>query len=296
MHPSIFYKYMSANTAAIVLENSRLRWASPLLFNDVAEFQRMPRFDPTVADAHALLAELIVSIVFDGVAIDEKRMSIPMKRSLKMVKHLAENGRSRESLIELLLRVEQPDADQRIEKELRQYFEEMDLNRARVLCVTTNYKNDAMWGNYAESHTGCVLGFRHIKERSTPLLEARQVSYCEDQPVVGSGLDFLLYGDSPELREKTLHAVCYTKKIGWSYEQEWRCVTQRANEINKQHGDYLFYPEELESVTLGVRSLDATEKLLRDLIVKKYPNATLFRMQVVNGDLKRTALPLYPGY
>ncbi|RXN85261.1 DUF2971 domain-containing protein [Achromobacter aloeverae] len=293
MHPSVFYKYTSANTASIVLESSRLRWSSPLLFNDVAEFQRMPRFDPTIADANALLSELIASVVFDGVAIDEERMGAPMKLLLECARHLVGNGLSRARLIELL-RVEQPDADQKVERELRRFFEQRGLNRARVLCVTTTYMNDAMWGNYAESHTGCVLGFRHIAERSTPLLEAQQVSYCEDQPIVGSGLDFLLYGDSPELRARTIHAVCYTKKTGWSYEQEWRCLTWRPNEVTKQHGDYLFYPEELESVTLGVRSTDGTERLLRDLLVKKYSNAKLFRMQIINGDLKRTALPLPP--
>lgn len=293
MHPAIFYKYTSANTAAIVLESARLRWSSPLLFNDVAEFQRMPRFEPTIANAQTLYAELIASVVFDGVAIDEKRMRAPIKALLNCVKQLAANGQSKASLI-TFLRMGQSNADLRVEERLRQHFEEIDLNRARVLCVTTSYKNHAMWGNYAESHTGCVLGFRHIEALSTPLLEARQVSYSEDQPVVGSGLDFLLYGDSHELRKKTIHAVCYTKNISWSYEQEWRCLTWRSDEINRQHGDYLFYPKELESVTLGARSSEATEKIIRDFLVKKYPNATLFRMQVANGDLKRTALPLHP--
>jgi hypothetical protein len=287
MHPSVFYKYTSAETAAIVLESSRLRWSSPLLFNDVAEFQRMPRFEPTIADAKNLLAELLASVIFDSVAIDEERLGELMKVSLKCARHLAANGRSRESLIELLRMPEQPDADQKVERAIRQIFSELNLNQARVLCVTTNYTNDAMWGNYAGSHTGCVLGFRHLEELSTPLLGAKQVSYCEDRPVVGSGLDFLLYGDSSDLRQRTQHAVCYTKKIGWSYEQEWRCLTWRFNEIDKQYGDYLFYPEELESVTLGARSSDATEQLFRDLLIKRYPNATLFRMQVVQGDLKR---------
>ena len=29
-----FYKYMSAETARIILANRRLRWSSPILFND----------------------------------------------------------------------------------------------------------------------------------------------------------------------------------------------------------------------------------------------------------------------
>lgn len=253
----------------------------------------MPRFDPTIADAQYLLAELFASVIFDGVAIDEDRLCELVKFSLNFARHLAEKGKSRESLIELMLKPNQPDADQKVEDGIRQVFEAMKLIHARVLCVTTNYMNDAMWGNYAESHSGCVLGFRHIEELSTPLLGAKQVSYSEDRPVVGSGLDFLLYGDNADLRKKTLQAVCYTKKKDWSYEQEWRCITWRSNEINKNYGDYLFYSDELESVTLGARSTYETEEHLRGLLINKYKNATLYRMQVINGELIRIPLPMH---
>lgn len=289
LRPPVFYKYTSANTAAIVLEGSRLRWSSPLLFNDVAEFQRMPRFEPTVAEAHALLPRVISSVVFDAEALDEERLGPPMKTLLRLVRHLVANGLSREELPQML-RAERPDADHRMEVALRQHFEALDVNTARILCVTTDYRNDAMWGNYAESHAGCVLGFRHIEELSTPLLEARQVTYSEERPIVGSGLDFLLYGDSRGLQRKTLHAVCFTKKLGWSYEQEWRALTWRPNETDRRHGDYLFYPEELESVTLGARASEATESRVRELLAEKYPCACLYRMSVTNGDLIRNSV------
>lgn len=288
--PSVFYKYTSPNTALKILENGRLRWSSPLLFNDIAEFRRMPRFDPTVADAHHLLPEAIAGVVFDGTAIDEERLAPAMKALLYGLRAQAAAGLKREGFI-ARWRHDAPDADEKIEIGLRSYIEAWDLSRARVLCVTTEYNNQVMWGNYAESHAGCVLGFRHIEERSTPFLGAQPVAYSEDRPVVGSGLDFLLYGDTSELRERTVRAICYTKTSDWSYEREWRALTWRPNEHGRRYDDFLFYPEELESITLGVRASQTTEAKLREIVSVKYPHAIFYRMRDMHGEMVRCEIP-----
>jgi hypothetical protein len=44
--PDILYKYMTADTAKIVLETKKLRWQSPDQFNDIHELQRMPVLSP----------------------------------------------------------------------------------------------------------------------------------------------------------------------------------------------------------------------------------------------------------
>ena len=287
--PSVFYKYASAGTSLLVLRNGRLRWSSPLLFNDVAEFQRMPRFEPTVTEAYRLLPEIISDAVFGRVALDEVNLGPSMKVLLRLVKNLVVSGVTRQELLASLAG-EAPSSDDRIRAELQRFFAALDLSTARVLCVTTEHDNDLMWGNYAESHTGCVLGFRHIEELSTPLLAAEPIAYSEDRPVVGSGLDFLLYGDTSALRDRTLRAVCYTKKLSWSHEREWRALTWRSNEHGSQYGDYLFYPEELESITVGVRASASTEEQVLQVLAEKYPEATAYRMEAVNGDLKRRTL------
>lgn len=248
----------------------------------------MPRFEPTLAEAHPQLASVIAEHALgERQIVDEKRLGAPMKLLLQLVKTLVSSGATKGDLLELL-HAEAPDADQQIESGLRDHFAEMDINRARVLCVTPDCGNDAMWANYAESHTGCALGFRHIDELSTALLEATPVTYSDERLVVGSGLDFLLYGDSEEIRKKTLQAVCFTKKMSWSYEHEWRALTWRPNEIARQYGDYPFHAGELESVTLGARATEATESKVRILLTQKYPDAKLYRMSVLRGDLTRT--------
>lgn len=287
--PPILYKYTSSSTAFLVLENSKLRWSSPLLFNDIAEFQRMPRFYPRVADSYQLLSEAILSAVFENKDLDEARLTQQTLSLLNLVRWMASKGHSREDMLNYLSG-EVAGADQIIDASLREYVDELGLGTARVLCVTSENDNNAMWGNYAENHAGCVFGFRHIAELSTPLLAATQVSYSADPPVVGTGLDFLLYGDTLDLRRRTFHAICYTKDQSWGYEREWRVVAWRKNEAGKQVGDYLFYPEELESVTLGARATDETENRVRHLVSQKYPSACLYRMSLIGGKLERLSV------
>lgn len=69
-HPSVFYKYASAETAALVLEHGRIRWSSPSVFNDLSEFQRMPRFVPTIAESLLSLPGYLSSAIVGEVVLD----------------------------------------------------------------------------------------------------------------------------------------------------------------------------------------------------------------------------------
>lgn len=285
-HLSLLYKYTTAETAKLILDSGRLRWSSPGMFNDTAEFQRMPRFDPSLVEAHSLLPNTICNVVFGSATIDESCLGAPMKLLLSCARVLAARGVKREEVEEMLLS-ERPDSDAYVDQMLRDYFASLDLNTARVLCVTARFDNDVMWGTYAGAHTGCVLGFRHLPDRDTPLLAARQVLYRDDLPIAGSGLEFLLYGNSRDLEQSTMDAVCFTKKKAWSYEQEWRVVSWRWDEGGRSYGDYKFHPEEIESVTLGVRAEDSLAREIVKLVTLRYPAATIYRMVADRGQLHR---------
>jgi hypothetical protein len=284
-HPETFYKYTSLSTALIILKNSRLRWSSPLLFNDPAEFQRMPRFEPTIAEASKEFPDTLLKVATGKIKFDESTLSPSAKLLLQCVKALLEQKTSETKIISALTsRNEDPDTH--VTSGLRNFFGKKFLSTARVICLTTNHSNDAMWANYAEGHKGCVLEFKHIPEFSTPFLEAKKVRYSESPPVVGTGLDFLLYGDTRLLRESTINAVCYTKKSDWAYEKEWRAITWRPEE-DAQFGDYKFYPDELESVTLGSRTLPDAESVIKKLLQETYPRCNLYRLVVKNGETTR---------
>jgi len=289
MHPAIFYKYVPLKTALIVLRSAKLRWSSPLNFNDIAEFQRMPRFEPSLAEAHRSLPGAILELARGADSPLVANMSASIQLIVDMTRRLLNSGQTPEA-IHQLLQQDRQDSDGRMEQVLRDFFSAENIASARVLCVTTAFDNEVMWGTYADNHGGCVLGFNHLPERSTPLLAAKPVGYSELPPVVGSGLDFLLYGNTSELRSKTLDAVCFRKKAAWSYEQEWRAVTWRPEERDKTHGDYRFCPEELESVCVGVRIPQDSLDKVASVVNLAYPQASIYRMVAEQGQLRRTPL------
>lgn len=279
--PPLLYKYCTAGTAIKVLEAGRLRWSSPLLFNDLSEFQRMPRLDPTIRRATQELPSILIGAAFGDLQLEEDRMQPVSKALLGMLRHARASGAEREQLLKDLHH-DVPSADQQLEDALRSVFDKFGLETARVLCMTTSFDNETMWANYAGGHSGCVLGFRHLPEHDTPLMAARRIEYLDHQPVVGSGRDFVLYGDTAELRRNTLNAICYTKKLSWAYENEWRAMAWRPAEVGKQSGDYLFHDGELESVTIGPRiSTDDEERI--NALLSRYARCSLYRFSVNRG-------------
>lgn len=286
--PTIFYKYTTASTAESILKNSRLRWSSPNLFNDLAEFQRIPRFVPSVNEAYRLLPKVLIDAANGTRSLHEARLLRVPRQLLARIKERLGQGETEAELVRDFNKLEWPDADHSIERQLRDHFEALDKKTARVLCLTSKFDNDVMWGTYTKSHSGCVFGFK-AAAKDSPFHEARPVAYT-DEPIAGSGLDFLLYGNSLELRRKTIEAVFYSKKTVWSYEQEWRLITWRKEEAEASHGDYRFFPEELASITFGARATSADIDGLCEIARVNFPNTALYQITHNNGDLKRMPL------
>jgi len=288
-HPSIFYKYTSSKIGLINLKTFSLRWSDPSTFNDTAEFQHIPCFKPTAADAQRMLPQILVEAAQAKRQLNENSL-LPLRVvQLAEARRQLETGIGATEVIQNLVKLipEAPNADAVITDLLAQIYSTARLETTRVLCVTTKPDNQVLWGNYAESHKGLVLGFRHIEEYSTPLLSAEKVTYSDEVSVVGSGLDFLLYGPSAELKKNTRIAITCSKTKEWEYEGEWRAITYRPLESGSQYNDYLFYPEELESVTLGVRASSELQAEVLALVNEYYKNCEVYRMQNNRGVLSR---------
>lgn len=287
MVPPILYKYTTSSTAEIVLKTGKLRWSSPTVFNDLAEFQRMPRFHPTISESYRLFHEVIVDVALGLKKLDDGRLVPNARLYLEQMRNLVSSGSTKVDLL-LLPTPKQDGADAHVDATLRMVFKGFKPEQARIMCLTSTCDNEVMWGTYADNHFGCVLGFKHIPEKSTPFLEAKQVAYSELPPVIGSGVDLLLYGNSPDLPASTMSAVCFSKKLNWLYEQEWRALTWRREEIDCTHTDFKFFPEELESVTFGARATPELVETLTSLVRAQYPDAKLYRMQTQQDQLIRT--------
>jgi hypothetical protein len=267
--PDVFHKYLTPAAAESVLSTGKLRWSSPLTFNDPAEFRRMPRFVPSLdMSGSDLISTLIDSAQGIG-TIDEERLNRKCRVLLASIRFLAGHGHGRSELIgQLGPLIAQ--ADQPFDARLTEFVEGLTLTTTRILCVTTEADNDRLWQQYADHHRGAVLSFRHLPERSTPLLETKPVEYCEHQPVVGSGLEFLMFGNTPKLRRRCLDGIIYAKRATFQHEREWRVVTWRDSEGAALFGDYPFWPGELAAVTVGRDAAEPWVSRLRTLVTR-YP-------------------------
>lgn len=272
-HPDIFYKYLAPDTASAVLTSGRLRWSSPLLFDDEAEFRRMPRFDPPVDVCWPLSINAIVDAAAGRAQIDIQRLGAGALMLYQVSRLALSRGVTEDELRDAN---NAPDisADTYIATQINQWVESLDITTARVQCLSIEADNAELWRRYAASHSGAVLGFRRVQDRSTPLLAARKVEYSERPPVVGSGLDFLLYGDTPELRRRAFEAIFFAKEARWSAQREWRVVTWRSGERGL-FGDYRFAPDELVSVSCGSASSDDFRLGMQALLNAKYPSTYL---------------------
>lgn len=262
-----------------------MRWSSPVAFNDPSEFQRMPVFSPSIAESFPLLTDALLGAVYDGSSLDVNRLSRLTRATYEFMSLLRGKGVSKEDF-NVYYKMDFSFADERMQSGLRDFFDKLDISKARVFCITEDCLNEAMWANYAENHKGVVIGLKHIHERDTPLLAARKVYYSGCQPIIGSGLDFLLYGDEESLRGKAVDAVLFTKKDVWSYEKEWRVVSW-VDDAVEIYSDYRFLPSEVESITIGIKADPSYVSDIKRMCAEQYPHVPIYRLHIKNGDVSR---------
>ncbi len=75
MQPSVFFNYVSPEAARLVLSRKRLRWSSPLLFDDPAEFRRMPRLEPTAEESYQALVDLLIEVACETRSLETDKLS-----------------------------------------------------------------------------------------------------------------------------------------------------------------------------------------------------------------------------
>lgn len=102
----------------------------------------------------------------------------------------------------------------RLDKDKRKQFRKIRTEVANtygMVCFSTNWKEPIMWGHYADSNKGIVLGFEVVSKRFT----IKKVNYPSKRKRVS--LDPQTITPS-----EYIEAVGFIKYEGWSYEKEHR--------------------------------------------------------------------------
>lgn len=124
------------------------------------------------------------------------------------------------------------------------YFSE-HRNGIGATCFTEDARTELFWAHYGDNHKGMCLEFNRDKY---PFDKSIKVKYVKEVPVI-------TYQDLISTEERLSEVftnLCLTKSDVWSYESEWRILTE-ANSLIPYDSDSIlsitfgfFCPEELK--------------------------------------------------
>lgn len=274
-----FYKYMPAETAALVLKTGKLRWSSPLLFNDPFDVPRSLAGDMTATDIARAVADRM-----DAYLDNPPEDLTDFDPMLQQLFGLAKNGFP-EALRAEMRKVTQeardnPESHAAPLNELRDHWKEK-IREMRVLCLTESQAHVAMWYHYADKYQGAVMGFRCTEEVDSCFRIAEPIEYVEQKPDVytDSGIARLLCLNGMAAARETTRLGTLTKAADWAYEREWRLVSSADAGDAGLSSDWPFEKVDLAFVFLGPLISDENAESLIQLSAT-YPDVSVLRTSI----------------
>ena len=166
-------------------------------------------------------------------------------------------------------------------KDKRRQFGEIRTKVANtygMVCFSTNWKEPIMWGHYADSNKGIVLGFEVVSNRFT----IKEVKYPSERKKIS--LD-----PQTVTPNGYISAVGFIKYEGWSYEKEHRffvklddCICIEGNYFLKFGNDLV-----LKKVIIGPehpsnnkKNYIQTARYIVDLVKKTGAELTVSRAEL----------------
>jgi hypothetical protein len=251
-----FYKYVSAKTAKTVLTTRKLRWSSPLLFNDPFDVTQELRLNFDVAElSNALVEEMAELVVTGGPIQDTARPDLRALLATVGGMSIAQRRRMADKF-----RKNPPETTVgQVEAlaELRRRWSEIVPN-LRVLCLSEANDVTSMWNHYADSYRGAVLQLEAIDELDSVWLVARPVVYQAAPPAIADARTWArcMLRKVEETYLDLFTDYQYTKTPDWAYEREWRIATFARSGESGKFSDWGFNPREVSAVYLGPRCAD----------------------------------------
>lgn len=289
--PDIFYKYMSFNTAQIVLKNQTLRWTTPTTLNDPYDIQFDLRVDFNREKVMESALEKLWKVYTGDLVCSDENM---MGRVIKFFREKCPN-------------IDKTFFTEQMTKGIAESFKVMDgniktlnkfvratLSTSKILCLTDSPTNQLMWAYYADSNRGVVLQFEEEDGADSPYKTAKKVKYQEEIPSLfyEDELSDFLAGLITFDQQRRVDDLIYTKSAAWAHEREWRIYSGDGRNKDAPHEDIVFGSKELTGVILGCRMPEADRSNLSALIRRSYPDAEILQASIIDHkyeiELKKT--------
>lgn len=273
-----FYKYVSASTALIILENNSLRWSHPSLFNDSFELQigTIPSCN-SIELSRAMKRQAAVK--FRQCLNETADKKFPIGHFIDAKYTWPKFLNVCQGLVN--------EIELKFQYYSKGYVETLaEIYRdIRILCIAEHYDNMLMWAHYADSHRGAVLRFsvQNSEEADDPFVMAQKVQYS-DQPLQLTNADeivasILSTNDIPLQHYFPTH--CYVKHDVWKYEDEWRLIDFCNNACNdSQHNDMKFNTNKLSAIYFGCKSEGEFQEKAKGIIQQKYEHMEVYLSQM----------------
>ena len=272
-----FYKFMTAETAKIVLRNSSLRWREPRQFNDPFDHQMSFSFPFAHEELMDYLISDIEKLVYDDdqIVLEDTLLS-KMINLLRVTKHKISKDELHNTLI---------DGIQQYVGKFDDYKVNMnslitgDLNESRVLCVSEKNDNVVMWSHYASEHRGVCMRLQCIEELDNTLLLAKPVTYQDSFPEFLSLDKFVNYltGEKLVSMSDLIFEIPYVKHVDWSYENEWRVHVPFQASNTGGYDDWKENPRVFGAIYLGCRMQPNYIGELMQIIECDYPHMEIYQ-------------------
>jgi hypothetical protein len=275
-----FYKYSSPDTGLAILRSKKVRYSSPLSFNDPFDVQSGLHFEFDLGTLHAKVLDRMHQLAAgpEEPAVDPE--DIWGKVVLAARAHYPTHGFPRERWEhmwrESFGRLTEFIAD--TQEKYQNHWRTFLLPGIRVFCVSEDKDNLLMWAHYARDHTGCVFEFWSLPDEDNALSVAEAVDYVDTPPPFFTEVEWLddLMGvkklDASALYRRYAHA----KSTHWAYEREWR-IWYPFSKSSAQHDDVAVRESELRALYIGCRASPAFAEEATSLIRRSFPAARVFR-------------------
>jgi hypothetical protein len=245
-----FYKYVKARVAKNILVTRKLRWSSPLLFNDPFDVSQELRLDFDRAALQSAFSAKLAEIAEQGAGAEE--IKHPKLRDLMRIVAAAPKGKrhffAQESRKPMCFqRKGNIEAIKKLEEAWAGIAPDF-----RILCLSARNDITRMWSSYADNCKGIVLEFSALDE-SSPFSLARPIRYQDEPPSVAkveNWVSCLLKGELENYID-LFRELMYVKTTDWASEEEWRIVSAAKPEEKRPFVDYSFHPKELKALFLG---------------------------------------------
>jgi hypothetical protein len=288
----VFYKYMSARVAAIVLATRKLRYSSPLQFNDpfdVTQELRLNFDEGTLGTALTARVTWLIENAGLGTPISHPffgpLVAWAAKQPVETRRKLA--NRLRPGVIE-------PTPGQTQALQLLRETWSVLVPNFRVLCLSEAHDVAPMWNHYADKYQGVVLEFFAVAEIDSVFQVARPVVY-QDVPSMADVNAWVrcMLGEGDARWQDLFLEYLYVKTPDWSYEKEWRVpVPARRPDDSDLFGDYGFHPRELTGIYFGPKCSDHDREDLLKLLVHGLEHVKAYQMGFDTQHAKLVARPI----